>query len=331
MTTRSLLVGVDGGQTSTKAMVAAPSGRLLGAGEGRAFDHFRVKGGAERNRAAIHESVSRALRAAGARPEDVAAIALGLTGVRTGGPETSLVESIARDVVPAAEIVVVADYESNLAGANGGQPGVVVIAGGGSIGFGVTADGRQALASGYGYLLGDEGSAFSIGRAAIIAAARASDDRDEATSLVEIIRSVFDIETVRDVRLVIYHEHFSRDTVSRLAPHVVGAAEAGDHVAQRIVRWAGEELALTALSVIRQLYPDQPEEPVPVAITGGVFRAGPLLLQPFRATLEAGWPGATAHEPRFPPAVGTLIFAARAADIEPDAAWLDEVAVSLPS
>ena len=330
MTTRSLLVGVDGGQTATKALVAAPSGRLLGAGEGRAIDHFRVKGGLERNRAAIGEAVRRAMDAAGAELDDVAAIALGLTGLPTGGPETPLAEAIARELTPNAHVTVVADYESNLAGATGGQPGVVIIAGGGAIGFGVTADGRQALASGYGYLLGDEGSAFSIGRAAIIAAARARDGRGEPTALEAIICSALGIATMRDVASVIYNERFSRDGISRLAPLVVDAAGAGDPVAQGIVRWAGEELALTALSIIRQLHPHQPGAPVRVAITGGVFRAGPLIQDPFRSTLAAGWPGATAHPPRFSPMVGAVIFAARAAGIEPDKAWLNEVAASIP-
>ena len=71
---------------------------------------------------------------------------------------------------------------TNLAGASGGDPGVVLIAGGGSIGFGVTADGREALAGGFGYLLGDEGSAFDIGLRAIAAACRAEDRRGEPTS-----------------------------------------------------------------------------------------------------------------------------------------------------
>ncbi|MBA2520838.1 MAG: hypothetical protein H0V24_14330 [Chloroflexia bacterium] len=329
MTARSLLVGVDGGQTATKVLVTDRSGRVLGTGRGRAFDHFRVKGGHERNRVAIDEGVRQALAAAGASAGDVAAIGLGLTGVRTGGPEAPLAEAIARALAPNAAISVVADYESNLAGATGGAPGVVVIAGGGAIGFGVTADGRQALASGYGYLLGDEGSAFDIGRRAIIAAARAGDGRDEMTALLDLVLTAYDISDIRDVPNVIYNESFSRDGISQFAPVVVAAAGRGDPVALEIVTTAGVELALTALSVIRQLH--EPGAAVPVAITGGVFSAGDLVQKPFRATLEAGWPGATAFAPRYPPVVGAAIFAARAAGIEPDTSWLAAVAASLPA
>ncbi len=327
MTTPSLLIGVDGGQTATKVLVADRSGRILAAGRGRAFDHFRAKGGPENNRAAIREGVSQALDAAGAGLDDVAAIAFGLTGVRTGSPETAFAEEIARDLLPGVPHSVVADYESNLAGANGGQPGVVVIAGGGSIGFGVTSDGRQAIASGYGYLLGDEGSAYSIGRAAIIAAARARDGRDEATTLWPIVLDALGVDDIRNVPALIYSEQFTRDGISQLAPLVVQAAADGDAVASRIVTWAGEELALTALAVIKQLF--EPGEQVGVAITGGVFSAGELILEPFRNKLAEQWPGATPHTPRFPPAVGAVIFAARVAGIEPDVAWLARVGDTL--
>jgi glucosamine kinase len=329
VTTRSLLVGVDGGQTATKVLLTDGPGRVLGAGRGRAFDHFRVKGGYERNQSAIREGIEQALAASGATTRDVAAIGLGLTGVRTGGPEAPFAEAMARELLPNAAISVVADYESNLAGANGGQPGVVVIAGGGSIGYGVTADGRQALASGYGYLLGDEGSAYYIGRRAIIAALRARDGRGEATTLQNLVLTTFGISDMRDVPSVVYSADFSRDGISRLAPLVVAEAERGDKVALAIVTTAGEELALTALSVIRQLH--EPGEPVTVAKTGGVFSAGAVIQDPFHATLEAGWPGAAARAPRFPPVVGATIFAARAAGVESDAAWLDAVAASLPA
>lgn len=328
MTTRSLLVGVDGGQTATKVLVADRTGRILAAGRGRAFDHFRAKGGFENNRAAIREGVAAALAEAGAELDDVAAIALGLTGVRTGGPESVFAGEIAGELLPGVPQTVVADYESNLAGANGGRPGVVVIAGGGSIGFGVTADGRQAITSGYGYLLGDEGSAYSIGRAAIIAAARARDGRDEPTVLEPMVLEALDVAEMREVPAVVYSEHFTRDGISRLAPLVVQAAGDGDPVASRIVTWAGTELALTALSVIKRLF--APGERVGVAVTGGVFGAGEAILGPFRATLVEQWPGATPHTPRFPPAVGAVIFAARAAGIEPDDDWLARVAETLP-
>ena len=323
-----LIAAVDGGQTATKALVARLDGTVLAAGRGGPSDHFHGAGGVEKNRRAIHEAVGAALTAAGADPAHVGAIGLGLTGAPTGGDQEPIVHAIAREIVPAAAIQVVADYVTNLAGASGGEPGVVVIAGGGSIGYGVTAAGREAIAGGFGYLLGDEGSAFDIGRRAIAAACRVEDRRGEPTSLGPAVRAHFGLAAMRDIPRVIYREGFSRERISLLAPMVARAAGEGDAVASGILAAAGEELALAALGVLRQLFAEG--EGVAVYPTGGVFGAGDLVLDPLQAALRAGWPGAEIRSPRFPPAVGGLILATRLLGRKVDAPWLDAVEASLP-
>jgi N-acetylglucosamine kinase-like BadF-type ATPase len=318
-----LLVAVDGGQTATKALIARHDGAVLAAGRGGPSDHFHGAGGVQKNRRAIHEAVLSALAAAGANPGDVASIGLGLTGAPPEGEQTPVVVDIVQEILPAAIVTVVADYVTNLAGASGGEPGVVLIAGGGSIGYGVTADGREALAGGFGYLLGDEGSAFDIGRRAIAAACRAEDRRGEATNLRSAVLEHFDIPTMRAIPRVAYRAGFAREQISLLAPAVSGAASSGDVVAQRIMVTAGEELACNAVGVMRQLF--QSGENVTVYLTGGVFGAGECLLAPFRTALHANWSSATSGFPRFPPAVGGLILAARALGQAPDVSWLKTV------
>jgi glucosamine kinase len=322
-----LLVAVDGGQTATKALVARGDGAVLGAGRGGPSDHFHGTGGIEKNRRAIHEAVLSALDAAGADASDVASIGLGLTGAPTGGEQNSIVDEIVQEILPGAIVTVVPDYVTNLAGASSGEPGVVLIAGGGSIGFGVTADGREALAGGFGYLLGDEGSAFDIGLRAIAAACRSEDRRGEGTSLTAIVLEHFGIATMRTIPRVVYRAGFSRDHISHLAPAVSEAASAGDVEAIRIMASAGEELACTALGVMRQLFKKGDE--VTVYLTGGVFSAGESLLAPFRVALGAEWPTATPRFPRFAPVVGGLILAARALGQTPDGSWLNSVGDSL--
>ena len=328
MASGRLLVGVDGGQTATKALVARRDGTVLAAGQGAASDHFHVAGGREKNRLAIHGAIESALAAAGEEPDQVASVGLGLTGAPAGGKQAPVVHEIVREILRPARITVAADYVTNLAGASGGQTGVVVIAGGGSIAYGLRRDGREALAGGFGYLLGDEGSAFDIGRRAIAAACRADDLRGEQTVLGAAVREHFGIETTREIPGVVYRAGFARERISLLAPTVVRAARDGDPVACQIVTTAGEELARTALGVIRQLF--EADADVEVYLTGGVFGAGDVLVGPFRSALRAGWARAEAREPRLPPAVGGLILAARAVGQPTDAAWLDSVASSLP-
>jgi N-acetylglucosamine kinase-like BadF-type ATPase len=145
--------------------------------------------------------------------------------------------------------------------------------------------------------------------------------------LQAIVEEHFNISTIRLLPRIVYAAGFSREQISLLAPKVVAAAKDDDPSARQIMRSAGEELAQTGLGVIRQLF--DPETHVDVYLTGGVFSAGNLFLDAFRATLRGGWPTATPREPRFPPAVGGLILAARSLGQSIDAAWLDNVATSL--
>lgn len=327
MATEPLLLAIDGGQTATKSLIARLDGTILAAGRGGPSDHFHIEGGVEKNRAAIHGAITSALAAANATADQVAAIGLGLTGAPARGEQNPVVHEIVRGLLSIEHVVVVPDYVTNLAGASSGEPGVVLIAGGGAIGYGVTADAREALAGGYGFLLGDEGSAFDVGLRAIAAAARADDRRGAPTTLQAIVEDHFEISAIRQIPRVVYRAGFSRERISLLAPKVAQAAQAGDAPAIQVLRAAGEELALTALGVIRQLF--APGSPVGVYLTGGVFSAGELLLAPFRAKLQNGWPEAEARQPRFPPAVGGLILAARSLNLPVDPPWLDAVATSL--
>ena len=148
-----------------------------------------------------------------------------------------------------------------------------------------------------------------------------------ATALEGIARDHFGIETIREIPSVVYRAGFSRDQISLLAPKVVEAAQAGDIHAVQILKRAGEELALTASGVVRQLY--EPGEAADVYLTGGVFNAGPLVLEPFDAALKREWPEAVARMPKLPPVAGALILAAQAVGVETDEVWLAIVADSL--
>ena len=327
MASQPLLVAVDGGQTSTKALVARIDGTVLAQGRGGPSDHFHGPDGVEKNRRALHEAINSALSAGAADVKDVAAIGLGLTGAPPQGEQGPIVDKIVRELLPHATVTVVPDYVTNLAGASGSNPGVVVIAGGGSIGYGVTSDGREALAGGFGYLLGDEGSAFDIGLQAIAAACRAEDRRGEPTALRAAVLGHFDIATMRTIPRIVYKAGFSRERISLLAPAVAAAARHQDGVACRIMTRAGEELASTTLGVIRQLY--QPRDSVAVYLTGGVFAAGEALLGPYHSVLSDGWPAAEVRQPLFPPVIGGLILASRSIGGLTDGVWIETVRATL--
>lgn len=322
-----LLLAIDGGQTSTKALVARLDGTVIGSGRGSASDHFHIEGGIEKNRRGIRGAINAALSDAGASADQVVSIALGLTGCPPEGEPRKPVYDIVGEIVSPEQIWIGADYITNLTGASAGGPGVVLVAGGGAIGYGVTSDGREAIAGGFGYLLGDEGSAFKIGVAAIQAASRAEDLRGEPTALEKIVRDYFEIPQVRAVTRIVYRAGFERDRISLLTPLVAEAANNGDRVASEILWSAGESIAEMALGIARQIL--EPHERLDVYYTGGVFNIGDIIFSAIHGVLTEGWDTWSLLDPRFPPVVGGLILAARGLSIATDDAWLSRVEASL--
>ncbi|MBX3068905.1 MAG: hypothetical protein KF883_00255 [Thermomicrobiales bacterium] len=323
MTASPLLLGIDGGQTATKSLLATTEGEVLATGLGGPSDHFHIDGGVEKNRVAIHGAIESALAAADRPGNDVVAVGLGSTGVPSEGEQNLVIVEIIREMLPHLDeqrISINPDYKTNLLGASGGQPGVVLIAGGGCISYGITVDSKEGIAGGYGFLIGDQGSAFDIGLRAIDAATKSEDRRGPETALEWTVCEYFGLDRIRLITRVVYAAGFSRDRIARLAPEVVKVAESGDEVAKGLLAGSAGDAADTALGVIRQLY--EPGDRVRVYLTGGVFKAGPLVRGPFDLALHAGWPQAEAAEPRFPPVVGTLIAGAQAAGIDVDEQWL---------
>lgn len=302
---RNLVLAVDGGQTSSKAVIATTTGEILGWGTGTACDHLHGPGGYERNRDAIHSSARAALANAGASAGSILAVGLGLTSAPRESEAMPLFTEMVRELCAPDGIWVDADFVSNLAGASALQPGVVVIAGGGSIGYGVDANGREAIAGGLGYLMGDEGSGWYIGLRAIQEAARAADRRGPATALLPMVLDHFGMQSIREIIRILYATTFRRDAVATIAPLVIDVAESGDDVASDIVRTAATCLGEIALGTIRQLHASGTA--VDVYPTGGVFNAGRIVTGPFVSTIARAWPDAAIRESRFPPVIGAYL------------------------
>src|SRR5712692_124046 len=242
-----LVLAVDGGQSSTLAMVATSDGTILGTGLAGPSNHVHQPGGLARLDNALRQSIGAALQAAGCAADEVSHACLGMTGAVD---ETS---TIVPQILPGAQIQVHHDMVTALAGASLAQAGVVVIAGTGSIAYGRLEDGRDAKAGGWGYLIGDEGSAYDIGRSALQAASRAADRRGAPTRLTESIPAHFKLATFLEVREAVYTPAVSRPQIAGLAALVTQVARAGDPVAFGLLNKAGRDLADTAIAVMLQL------------------------------------------------------------------------------
>jgi N-acetylglucosamine kinase-like BadF-type ATPase len=306
-----LVVGVDGGATKTRAAVIGPDGRMLGYATAASSSAYHRE--PEEAAAVVITAVRQALATAG-RPGPAAALGAGLAGADDPALRVRLLKALG-DARLARAVTVEHDAAAALAGGLALEPGVVVIAGTGSVAFGTDASGRRARAGGWGPLLDDEGSGHAIGRAVLRAAMRAHDGRGEPTALAEAVAHRYGLASLAALKVAVrgigIHE------VAAVAPLAADAARAGDAVATVILDHAGQGLAAMVAAVARAL--DWQRVAFPLVLSGGVFNAGEAIRQPLVRALFAH--GCAPHllAPRFPPEVGAALLAARAAGIDPGA------------
>lgn len=165
--------------------------------------------------------------------------------------------------------------------------GIAVTSGTGSSCRGVNERGEWATSGGYGPQFGDEGSGYAIAREAIMAAAQAEDGRGRPTRLHACVCNHFNANSVWDVlKEIECNGHAPVPRIASFAPLVFDVARSGDAVAKHIVNDAARALSLMVLAVADQL--NIQTSPVPIVLTGGVARAGHVLMMSFKTYLRQG-------------------------------------------
>jgi glucosamine kinase len=300
-------LGVDGGQSSTTAMIGDETGRVLGVGRGGPCNHVGAAEGRARFIDAVQSSLREACGQAGVTVTSVrfTSACLGFSG----GPADKA--SILGELLKSDRTMVTDDAIIALAGATAGEPGIVVIAGTGSIALGRNAGGGTARAGGWGYLFGDEGGGFWIARQALRAALRVEEGWGVPTSLRARLLDYTGKRNINDLMHRSYTAEFPRPRVASLSVLVNHAAESGDSVAVQILDTAARELALLAVAVRGQLF--AAGESTLVAYSGGVFGSR-IVLSRFRDWMasEAGVHVTAPAFSRYGGAVGALLEAYRA-------------------
>jgi N-acetylglucosamine kinase-like BadF-type ATPase len=296
-------LGIDGGGTKTKCVVADEHA-VLGTATSAGSNITRL--GESRVREALHAAVRDACVAAKIDPAGIMSACVGLSGA--GRPEVrDAVTRMMREVLP-GRIEVVTDLETTLQAAFGDGPGVITIAGTGSIAYGRDARGHTARAGGWGLAISDEGSGQWIGRAAVSALLGAKDAGQEPPLLATILE-LWNLATLD--QLVRHANASPAPDFSSLVPSVLAAAEAGDPLARNLLQRAGNELAALARNVIRRLFGAQ--DSVPMAMAGGVFRESELVRQVFYNGVTAEFPHATIDPVIVDAVQGALALARKAA------------------
>ena len=209
----------------------------------------------------------------------------------SGGPDDK--DALTREVVKAAHYSITHDALIALEGATAGEPGVVVIAGTGSIAWGRGPTGRTARAGGWGPVIGDEGGGAWIGRHALGIVAAATDHREPDTALIGAIRTACDVEEVAG--LVAWAARATSADLARLVGTVVETADAGDLRANALITLAVEELVLHVRAVARELFGDE-RAACPVALAGGMMKSGSTMRKRTEHRLKSAVPGAVLHQ-----------------------------------
>lgn len=295
---RRAVVGVDGGGTKTHAVVLDADLAILGEGLAGPSNPLRV--GIAKAAAAIREAVDQACEAAQVRRTDLIAAEIGLAGARRKELNARMREALLG--LGIGEVVVVGDADIALYGATEGEPGLIVIAGTGSICCGINARGKTMCAGGWGPIAGDEGGGAWIARRALRAIAHAVDGRGPATLLTGAACTYFHVSDPNDLSTAIYAPTITNERLAGFGKFVVEAAKAKDRAAREILAEGGRELGSAAAAVIRNLKLER--ETFPVAYVGGVFMAaGELVLAWLREEIKQVAPKAYLALPRFSPAV----------------------------
>ncbi len=304
-----LFLGVDGGQSSTTAVIGDESGRVLGLGRGGPCNHVEGPAGRPKFIDAISGCVGAAAREAAL---DTSALAFECTCAGfSGGPADKQV--LLAEIVRTARLHVTTDALIALSGATAGLPGIITIAGTGSISYGRNRVNKFARAGGWGYIFGDEGGGFDITRQALRAVLRHEEGWGPATALRELLLSETHTSDANDLVHRFYTHEFPRPKIASFSKVVDQAATAGDTVAQQILMNAAQQLATVTSAVRSQLFAQG--ETAKIAHVGGVYRSV-MLMERFRMLVELE-DGNEVVSPRYGPAAGALIEAYALAGLSP--------------
>jgi glucosamine kinase len=300
-----IVVGVDGGGSKTRVIVADEHGTQLGEVVGPAS---AVRPGqAEHSAEVIAEAVRDALASCEMSHVVPKVLCVGVAGAAREPERQGLWQALASREL-AEEIVVHPDFSVALDDAFGEGPGVLLISGTGSVAFGRSPSGVIARCGGWGPVCGDEGSGAWIGRRALSVVTASADGREPETSLIGAVLTAAQVNEPQE--LIAWAASASPALLASLAPVVTSVAESGDLRANAILSLAVEELVLHVRTLARQLFGDE-RAATPVALTGGMLRRGSTLRKRLEHRLKSAVPGAQVQSAEVNPARGAVRSALR--------------------
>ncbi len=313
----SYVLGIDGGGSKTVCVLMNDLRQVLGRGEAGPsnYQSIGIKATLQSIQSAINAAVNEVAITISTLKID--AICLGLAGVGRAA-DIEVVKGLVQELqnhkslpiawaLQPANIVICNDALIALVGGIDQPVGIVVAAGTGSIVFGRNHQGHTKQVGGWGYILGDEGSAYKIAVAGMNRALKAYDGREMPTSLVEGFKQHLGLASIEDLIEVIYRREWGVKKIAALAQIVDFAAASGDVVANIIIDDAVKEFVTATSTVIDEIF--SADSVLEVVTTGSVWRCRSKIHERFAAFLVKKFPDVKVIFPRYEPAYGAGLLA----------------------
>ncbi|GGJ87154.1 N-acetylmuramic acid/N-acetylglucosamine kinase [Lentibacillus kapialis] len=307
------VAGIDGGGTKTVAVMTDLNGKVVAKASMGPVNPNVV------NKEELYQTLSDLMqdlkKQNNAAFEQITGLFAGISGAGNNKAVQMLTDILDGLVPDKTSVKVEPDTINALYSGTYGEPGIVQISGTGSITFGIRADGKRDRAGGWGYLFGDEGSGYDIGRSGIIAALKAYDGRGKNTVLLDMVRVHFRTRNLYDLIQQIYASKSPKSAISPAAKLVFNAYKQRDAAARAIIGNTVKELRCSIRTLKAKLY--QPEEEIKAVLCGGVFEDEEVLPDLLKREFQDDHQ-LTIVTPAMPPAGGAIIGALLARNIKPD-------------
>ena len=295
-----IVVGVDGGGSHTRVIVADEHGTELARAEGDAS--AMRPGDASQSATVIASVIAEGLRTAGLQGTRPSVVCVGVAGAGREPDQQALLQSLT-ELGLGEDVIVHADATIALDDAFGDGPGIVLIAGTGSIAFGRGPSGTFGRCGGWGPICGDEGGGAWIGRRALSVVTASADGREPETALAGAVLTAAEVSAIHD--LIGWAAGAGPAGLASLVPAVLLCAESGDLRANAVVSFAAEELVLHVRTLARRLFTDE-RATCPVAFAGGLLDRRALLRARVEHRLKSAVPGAVIEPRDVVPARGAV-------------------------
>jgi N-acetylglucosamine kinase-like BadF-type ATPase len=311
MKAQKYFIGMDGGGTKTHAIIATTHGDIIAEHIGGP-SNFQIIG-VEKAAKTIFQLVQSCCESADCLIKEIETLSVGLAGAGRVGDQERMKAGIkkfaASKKLELKNIIVESDARIALEGAFKGDPGIILIAGTGSIAFGKDAKGKIHRVGGWGRLLGDEGGGYFIGQKGLTAVGLAIDGRGVKTKLSGMIARQFGLKDQTAIINAVYKNNFD---LASVAPLVLKAAERNDQVCRLIIDNVTIELAAHVKVMERKISSSSHariKSKIHLSFIGGLIANETLLARNLTGYIVANFPTIEIIQPMATPAFGAVVLA----------------------